>query len=321
MDQATPGIKRCWTVPAACQDVRVDTFVRECLPHLSRRQVDEAVRGGLFSRGGNLSRKGDRLSAGDTLVFNGPAAWLAAQPLPDTTLDVPVVYEDAAILIVDKPAGMATHGFSGRDAGTVANFIAAKYSALLAVGKSRWEPGIVHRLDRETSGLVLVAKTQAAFDELRRQFRRRRIMKVYWALVWGITSEEGVIDLPLAHDSRDRRRMCLMETSSRKKTNKTWKAVTRYRKLGESQGSTLVEIKMATGVTHQIRVHMAAIGHPIVADALYGAEHSQAFGLKRHFLHAMELEFRHPDNDREFKVKARLPDDLRKVLRRLRIKI
>jgi 23S rRNA pseudouridine1911/1915/1917 synthase len=320
MDQAMPGITRSWTVPAARRDVRVDTFVRECLPHLSRRQVDEAVHGGLFSRGGNLSRKGDRLSAGDALVFNGPAVWLAAQPLPDCTLDVPVVYEDAAILIVDKPAGMATHGFSGRDAGTVANFIAAKYSALLAVGKSRWEPGIVHRLDRETSGLVLVAKTQAAFDELRRQFRQRRIMKAYWALVWGITSAEGVIDLPLAHDSRDRRRMSATVTS-RKKTNKTWKALTRYRKLGESQGLTLVQIEMATGVTHQIRVHMAAIGHPIVADSLYGAEHSQAFGLKRHFLHAMELEFHHPDNDREFKVKARLPDDLRKALRRLRIKI
>jgi len=321
MDQAMPGVTRSWTVPAARPDVRVDTFVRECLPHLSRRQVDEAVRDGLFSRGGNVSRKGDQLTGGDILVFNGPAQWLAAQPSSDGTLGVPVVYEDAAILIVDKPAGMATHGFSGRDAGTVANFITAKHPTLLAVGKSRWEPGIVHRLDRETSGLVLLAKTQAAFDELRRQFRERRIMKTYWALVWGTTSAEGVIDLPLAHDSRDRRRMSAAATSSRKKTNKTWKAVTRYRKLGESQGLTLVQIEMATGVTHQIRVHMATIGHPIVADALYGAEHSQTFGLKRHFLHAMALEFRHPDHGCEFQVKARLPDDLRKVLRRLRIKI
>jgi len=235
-------------------------------------------------------------------------------------LGVPVVYEDAAILIVDKPAGIATHGFSGRDADTVANFIAAKHSALLAVGKSRCEPGIVHRLDRETSGLVLVAKTQAAFDELRQQFRQRQIMKTYWALVWGVTAAAGLIDLPLAHDSRDRRRMCATATSSRKKTIKTWKAVTHYRKLGESRRLTLVEIEMATGVTHQIRVHMAAISHPIVADALYGAEHAQVFGLRRHFLHAMGLEFRHPDNGREFKVKTRLPDDLRKVLHQLKIK-
>ena len=140
MDQAMPGVTRSWTVLAARPDVRVDTFVRECLPHLSRRQVDEAVRDGLFSRGGNVSRKGDQLTGGDILVFNGPAQWLAAQPSSDGTLGLPVVYEDAAVLIVDKPAGMATHGFSGRDAGTVANFIAASGHCIGSCGEDTPRP-------------------------------------------------------------------------------------------------------------------------------------------------------------------------------------
>ncbi len=185
-----------------------------------------------FPSMGDVARKGDRLSAGDRLVFSGPAALLAANPLPDTSLDVPIVYEDSSIFIVDKPAGIATHGFSGRDTGTLANYIAAQHPHLLGVGKNRWEPGLVHRLDTETSGLVLVAKTQTAFDRLRQQFRRRQVAKIYWALVWGTTNAAGVIDLPLAHDPRDKSRMRAVSESLRMKKIKTWKALTRYRKVG-----------------------------------------------------------------------------------------
>jgi 23S rRNA pseudouridine1911/1915/1917 synthase len=321
LDQATARATMKWQVAPGHEPIRLDAFVRECLPHLSRREVDQAIRDGFFSIDGHVARKGDRLSAGDRLVFNGSAALLAANPLPDTSLDVPIVYEDSSIFIVDKPAGIATHGFSGRDTGTLANYIAAQHPHLLGVGKNRWEPGLVHRLDSETSGLVLVAKTQTAFDRLRQQFRRRQVAKIYWALVWGTTNAAGVIDLPLAHDPRDKRRMRAVSKSLRMKKIKTWKALTRYRKVGQSAESTLLEITMETGVTHQIRVHLAAIGHPIVADALYGDDRMAKFDLQRHFLHACRLEFRHPEDGRVVKLETKLPGDLTEILRRLKMEL
>lgn len=321
LDQATARASMKWQVASGHEPIRLDAFVRECLSHLSRREVDQAIRDGFFSIDGRVARKGDRLSAGDTLVFGGLAALLAANPLPDTSLDVPIVYEDSSILIVDKPAGIATHGFSGRDMGTLANYISAQHPHLLGVGKNRWEPGLVHRLDSETSGLVLVAKTQTAFDRLRQQFRRRKVAKIYWALVWGTTDAAGVIDLPLAHDPRDKRRMRAVSESLRMGKTKTWKALTRYRKLRQSGKSTLLEITMETGVTHQIRVHLAAIGHPIVADALYGDDRMNKFDLQRHFLHACRLEFSHPEDGRVVKFETKLPGDLMEILRRLNVEL
>ncbi len=308
-------ITTSWTVLAEHAPIRLDAFVRGCLPHLSRREIGRAIREGLFSVNGGVSKKGDRLGAGDKLVFNGPEALIATNPPPNSGLDVPVVYEDSSVLVVDKPAGMPTHGFSGRDTDTLANFIASRHAELLVVGKNRWEPGIVHRLDNETSGLVLIAKTQTAFAMLRRQFRRRDVTKIYWALVWGITDPEGRIELPLAHDARDRRRMCAIAESEREKNQRSWQAVTGYRRIGHSRRLSLLEINMITGVTHQIRVHLAAIGHPIVADALYGAQHSNTLGLQRHFLHAYRLAFRHPEDVRTVTVETALSDELREVLR------
>lgn len=321
LDQATARATMKWQVAPGHEPIRLDAFVRECLPHLSRREVDQAIRDGFFSIDGRVARKGDRLSTSDMLVFDGSAALLAANPLPDTSVDVPIVYEDFSVLIVDKPAGMATHGFSGRDMGTLANYIASQHPHLLGVGRNRWEPGLVHRLDTETSGLVLVAKTQTAFDRLRQQFRRRQVAKVYWALVWGTTNAEGVIDLPLVHDPRDKRRMSAVSESLRMKKIKTWKALTRYRKLRQCRDSTLLEIAMETGVTHQIRVHLAAIGHPIVADALYGDDRMAKFDLRRHFLHACRLEFRHPEDGRAVKFETKLPGDLMEILRRLKVEL
>ena len=153
-------------------------------------------------------------------------------------------------------------------------------------GKSRWEPGLVHRLDLETSGLVLVAKTEAAFDDLRLQFRRRQVKKRYWALVRGVTEAQGSVGYPIAHDSRNRKRMRIItDISRRSKGRKSWPALTRFRKLREVDGLSLLEMEMRTGVTHQIRVHLAATDIPLL-EILYGAKDREKFGLKRHFLHA-----------------------------------
>jgi len=320
VDQVAGANTTSWSVPAELKSIRLDAFVRRCLPHLSRHEIDKAIGEKLFLVNGRVGKKGERLSAGDGLVFTGPVNWLADRPRPSAEFDIPVIYEDAEVLALDKPAGVATHGFSARDGVTVANFIAARWPELLNVGKSRWEPGLLHRLDIETSGLLLVAKTNPAFDQLRGQFRRRAIRKIYWALVWGDAESQGEIALPLAHDSRDRRRMRVTQPSENAQRQRAWPALTRYRKLGAAQGLSLLEIEMATGVTHQIRVHLAALGHGIVGDDLYGAAHAQAFGLQRHFLHAKGLEFTHPSEQRGVKLDAPLAPELGEVLRRLGIK-
>jgi len=320
-DQALSAKTASWPVPEELKEVRLDFFAHRCLPHLSRRALQSAIGEKLFWINSRAARKGDKLTAGDQLVFKGPAHWLMPQPLADPALQVPIVYEDAAIMVLDKPAGVATHGFSARDTLTLANFLMAQRPELAAVGKSRWESGLVHRLDRETSGLVLVAKSRAAFDSLRLQFSRRKVIKIYWALVWGNAEAEGVIDYPLAHDSRDPRRMrALMAPAPRPKAVRRWPALTRFRKLCRRRGLSLLEVEMESGVTHQIRVHLSAVGHPIVADTLYGAPGAETFGLDRHFLHARSLQFSHPETDRVIKVEAELPAQLEGVLKRLKMK-
>jgi 23S rRNA pseudouridine1911/1915/1917 synthase len=318
-DQASPLITRSWPVTDDQAPIRLDAFVRRCLPHLSRRQVEDAIGGKLFRINHRVGSKGDKLSRGDSVTFKGAESWLLTAPFPQNELRAPIVYEDKYVIVVDKPAGMATHGFSGRDQDTVANFLAAQRPDLLGIGKNRWELGLVNRLDRETSGLLLVAKSRTAFDALRLQFRRRQVKKKYWALVWGITSAEESVCYPIIHDTRDRRRMrAIVDKTPRAKGQKSWSGLTRFRKLWDEYGVSLLEIAMETGVTHQIRVHLAAIGHPIVGDLLYGGKDRERFGLDRHFLHACSLEFYHPRDQRVIKTESELPSELKAVARRLR---
>jgi 23S rRNA pseudouridine1911/1915/1917 synthase len=317
-DQESLEIKS-WSVSAENANIRLDVFARRCLPHLSRREVESAIQQELLSINGRVGKKGHKLNVGDVLTFRGPASWLLETPPAHPLLRVPIVYEDALLLVLDKPAGMPTHGFSGRDADTVANFLAAQRPKIATVGKNRWEPGLAHRLDRETSGLLLIAKTQAAFDDLRLQFRRRQIKKQYRALVWGITEAEGSISYPITHVSRDKRRMEAVIVGESRISQKRWKALTRFRKLSGSRQFSLLEIEMETGVTHQIRVHLAAKGHPIVGDALYGIEGAESFNLRRHFLHASGLKFSHPADRRVVQFESELPEELQNLLTQLRL--
>jgi 23S rRNA pseudouridine1911/1915/1917 synthase len=319
-DQAESGATRSWAVPAELNHIRLDAFARRCLPHLSRHSLADALNESLFRINGRIAHKGDKLKPGDRLTFAGPEIWLARCPQPNAELHVQTAYEDEAVLVLNKPAGVATHGFSGRDRDTLANFLAARYPDLLMVGKSRWEPGLVHRLDRDTSGLVLVAKTQRVFERLKAQFRDRRIKKKYSALVWGITADDGSITYPIAHDARDPKRMRALVRPLQSPAPKSWKAFTRFRKVSTARGFTLLEIEMTTGVTHQIRVHLAAVGHPILGDPIYGAGKTEPLGLDRQFLHAGRLDFNHPEQGKPVSVEAELPSELREVLKNLGMK-
>lgn len=310
-----------WLVPDDLQAVRLDGFLRQCLPHLSRQEVHRAIAEDFFLLNGRVARKGDRLNGGDRLCFVGPADLLSDAPPPARQLEIPIIYEDDSLLAVDKPAGVATHGFSGRARATLANFLAAQRPGLLNIGKSRWEPGLVHRLDIETSGVVLVAKTQAVFDRLREQFRRREIKKTYLALVWGQPIERGTIELALAHDRGDRRRMVAVQHRERSAGRRVWRAITRYRVIATASGMSLLEVEMETGVTHQIRVHLSSNGYPIVGDTLYGADYPERFGLARHCLHASSLTLRHPASGQLLCVDAQLPVELREVLQRIEMAV
>lgn len=311
-----------WTVRAGQGSIRLDAFVRRCVPHLSMREIRRAIDAGEFCVDDRSARKGARLFGGQVITFNGSLHLLAAGPLPRSECKVQVLYEDDQILVVDKPAGMATHGFSGKATDTLANFLVAHRPAVARVGTSRWEPGLVHRLDRDTSGIVLIAKEQPAFENLRNQFRRRLVRKGYLALVWGKTDRTGVIAYPLAHDRRDRRKMTALmaETRGRSKARR-WPAVTRFRTVGRSKELSLVAVEMETGVTHQIRAHLSAIGHPVAGDPLYGGDRPGSLGLGRQFLHACYLGCRHPGSGKQIELECPLPAELKEVLDRLGIRV
>ena len=319
VDQA-PGAKLpTWQVPAEFSGARLESFVRHCLPHLSRRLIHRALEAKFFLLERRAGKKGDRLVAGHRLTFTGPVDWLAERPSPDLQLVPAVIFEDDWILALDKPAGVPTHGFSGRDRGTLANWIAAHRPELRDVGKRRWQPGLLHRLDIETSGIVLAAKTQVAFERLQVQFRHREVNKTYWALVWGDSDEAGAIDLPLAHDRSNKRKMIAVKSDGRGPQPRSWPAFTEYRKIASAPGVTLLEVTMRTGVTHQIRAHLASRGFPIVGDQLYGGSGKGKFALTRHFLHAKRLRFRHPADERLVELDAPLPIELRNVLEQLKL--
>jgi 23S rRNA pseudouridine1911/1915/1917 synthase len=313
-------VERHWTIKAGEAGSRLDAFLRAQLPFVSGRELDKALAQGCFMTNGRPTRKGARLAEGDVVKFSGPPAKLSRGPIPNEQLRVPLIYEDQHLLAFNKPAGMDCHGFSGDDQATLANFVVARRPEIIGVGKSRWQPGLVHRIDRDTSGLVLVAKDQRTFEDLADQFRHRVVRKRYLALVQGSAPEHGQIALALAHDPSDRRKMRGVTVPRRHGTRiKAWPALTSYQKLGDKGGVSFLQLEMSTGVTHQLRAHLAFIGHPIVGDLLYGASTQECFGLKRHFLHASQLSFTHPVSSAEMSLQAPLPRELKAVLARLKL--
>lgn len=311
-----------WMVPAGCLPIRLDVFVHRCLPHLSLREIRKAIDEAEILVNSRKGKKGQILFAGDVASVAAASLLLAKGPLPNSDLEVKILHEDEAIVVVDKPAGMATHGTSAKDTATLANFLVALYPLLCEVGKSPWEPGLVHRLDRETSGIVLVAKDQGSFGHLRSQFRCGQVEKKYWALVSGRPARRGIVAYPLIHDPKDQRKMrAVVEERGGRDQARKWPALTRFRALSQAQGWSLLEVEIRTGVTHQIRAHLEAIGHPLAGDPLYGGDRPPPSALQRQFLHAFYLRLRHPSGGHEVAFSSPLPAELREVLSRLGMRL
>jgi len=286
---------------------RVDKYVAERSPELSRSRVQQLIDEGLLTVNGEPAKASRRLERGDEVVVHVPTEsgpQLVAQPLP-----LVVVFEDADLLVVDKPAGLVVHPAPGHSRGTLVNALLARYPDLPMDQGNR--PGIVHRLDKETSGLIIVAKNEDARRDLQRQFKQSKVHKAYLALVEGrMEPQQGIIDAPVGRDPRNRKRMAVLPGAGRK-------AVTEYRVLDQFEEQALLDVRPRTGRTHQIRVHLAFVGHPIVGDRIYGYR-KQRLGTERQFLHAHRLGFRLPSTGQPIELASELPQDLSVVLEGLR---
>jgi 23S rRNA pseudouridine1911/1915/1917 synthase len=293
---------------------RLDRFLAEGVPDLSRSAAQRLIDGGQVSVNGEAAKASYKIRKGDHVVAylpSGDPTELVAEAIP-----LSVVYEDSDLLVVDKPAGMVVHPAPGHSGGTLVNALLAHCPELESSDDDR--PGIVHRLDRDTSGLILVAKTEKARRALQRQFQDRLVSKAYLALLDGhVQPSWGRIEAPIGRDPRYRQQMAVLQGGR--------EAVTEYHVLeqfshqtGPAAGDfTLVEAGPKTGRTHQIRVHFSSIGHPVVGDSVYGRRRAQ-LPLPRHFLHAWRLGFKHPRTGQRMNLETPLPPDLSAVLELLR---
>jgi 23S rRNA pseudouridine1911/1915/1917 synthase len=285
--------------------IRLDRFVLGRVPRGSRRGARAAIRGGAVAINGRRARKGDAVHAGDVVrldlsLLDGA---LRAQPeLPLSTL-----YVDEAVIGVDKPAGMATVALRAHDLATVSNALLGRYPALRGIGGTPFEAGIAHRLDTPTSGALLVARTPAAWRNLRAQFVHGRVDKLYVAVVDGTMSRGGIVTVPIAHHPDRRRRMCACTEPARATMLRARTAHTAYRPLRTAGGATLLAVRIRTGVRHQIRVHLACVGHPVLGDSLYAGREIAA-SAPRLLLHAVRVAFTHPVSGRRISVRSPLPD-------------
>lgn len=303
---------------------RLDQWLARRLPELSRMRVKALIAGGRTRVDGRAVKAAHRVQAGERVEVTIPPP--ARDGIAPEAVPLRVVFEDAHVLVVDKPAGMVTHPGAGRIDGTLAAAALAHAPEMAGVGSPR-RPGIVHRLDKGTSGLIVLAKTQAAYDGLTAQLARRTVSRRYLALAQGaMRRAEGTVDAPIGRDPRSRVRMAIAPEARGKR------AVTHYRVLerfgGGASAVTLLECRLETGRTHQIRVHLASLGHPLLGDETYRGRRAAPAGdpvlaelvegLGGVALHAAGLAFTHPVTGEPMTFTCPSPDRIERILSHLR---
>lgn len=300
-----------FTVPPDFNGERLDRFLVSVLESHSRSQIQKLIADGHVTLDRREARANLAMREGERVTVDLPdaaPARMAAEALP-----LEILYQDADVAVLNKPAGLVVHPGAGHASGTLVNALLHHMPDLSGIGGEK-RPGIVHRLDRGTSGVMVIAKNDAAHHELARQFQDREVEKEYVALVWGVVQAGRRIDAAIGRDPVNRQKMSARARHARD-------AVTRITRAHQMPGVTLCQVAIYTGRTHQIRVHLSAIGHPIVGDSLYGGVRRRVPGdirailhLERPFLHAERLVFSHPRDARRMEFTAPLPDDLQRVL-------
>jgi len=294
-------------VDAAHEDVRLDTFLTAHLRAHSRSHIKALIETGHITVDGGTAKPALHLRRGqrvEVVVPPPPPATVAPEDI-----SLPVVFEDEHLLVINKPPALTVHPGAGRPSGTLVNAVLARVPGLARVG-SRQRPGIVHRLDKDTTGLLVVAKTSVAYASLSSQVARRTVNRTYLALVHGVLPhEERTITAPIGRHPRHRTRMAVVPSGR--------EAITRYRVLERLARYTLVEAHLVTGRTHQIRVHFAHIGHPVAGDPVYAGRPDE-LGIGRQALHAHRLQFVHPASGKEMAFEAPPPADFTAAVERAR---
>ena len=291
---------------------RLDAYLAARLP-LSRSRVAQLIEAGAVLLNGSVPRKRDVPAIGDVVEVRVPPA--APSPLTPEAIPLDILFQDEDLLVLDKPSGLVVHPAPGHRGGTLVNALLHEVGDLSGIG-GVLRPGIVHRLDKDTSGLMIVAKNDLAHGRLAEELRRRRIVRRYLAAAWGhLTADEVTVDAPIARHPGDRKRMAVVEGGRR--------AVTHFAVIERWRAADLVRAQLETGRTHQIRVHLTHLGHPVVGDPVYAPGRERGFSgtarawaqqlarrVPRQFLHAAELRFAHPRTGREMHFRSPLPADL-----------
>ncbi len=308
---------------------RLDRYLLTLYPWLDRSTVDDLIASGHILLNHRPARKGAKLAGGDVLDCRNIPEPVDLRLLPNPDLPLAILYEDSSLLALDKPAGLPVHPHRFSETNTLANALIARHPALADIGDNRLFPALVHRIDTQTSGLVLAAKTPAAHAALRSQFRRLAVEKHYTALVHGSVDTPGRLDAPLTHKTRSPCKMTLAKPDGPDGTGSGFPAVTAWTPIQTGPVFSLLDVTIFTGVTHQIRCHLAAAGHPIVGDTLYSPDHSSAphnpapwmnhvrsparnlplSALPRHWLHASRIRLLHPATGNFLDITCPLPPD------------
>ncbi|HJL18792.1 MAG TPA: RluA family pseudouridine synthase [Sandaracinaceae bacterium LLY-WYZ-13_1] len=291
--------------------VRLDVVLVRRVDGMSRAKARRMIHDGLVRLNGRRPRKGTRLANGDRIELREMPRPSDFVPAPSPELPLEVVHEDDAVVVVEKPAGLPTHPLRPHERETLANALLARYPEMEGVGYALREPGILHRLDNDTSGLLVAARDAAAFEALRAALRAARIDKRYRALVDGRLEGPTEVDVPIAPHPTDPRRVhpCVDEADRRLPAARA--ARTEILEARLRRRTTLLEVRATVAVRHQIRAHLASLGHPLVGDWLYGGSMD---ALSRHFLHASYVGFAHPGDGRPVEVRSALPPELARVL-------
>ena len=296
------------SIEAQADGTRLDTFLAQELPDISRSGVQRLLEAGAVLLRGKPVRKNHRISVGEEFMITIPEPTRTETRAQDIPLDV--VFEDADVIVVNKSRGMVVHPAPGHADGTLVNALIHHCGESLSGIGGEIRPGIVHRIDKDTSGLIIAAKNDAAHQSLASQLKNRSLSRVYEAVVCGtVKDDSGTIDAPIGRHPTDRKRQTVTEKNGRS-------AVTHYEVLARYPGYTHIRCKLQTGRTHQIRVHMAYIGHPVLGDLIYGHKKPEK-GLSGQCLHARTIRFVHPKSGEAIELTSELPAYFMEVLARL----